>query len=48
MALVVEEEVGELFLEGFDLGVVADHDVGVVGIIEGVVLVVGLGVVEAF
>jgi hypothetical protein len=48
VAFVVNEEVGELGFEGFDFGVVADHDVGVVGVVESVVLVVGLGVVEAF
>ena len=37
-----------MFFQGFDFWVVADHDVGVAGIVEGVVLVVGLGVVEAF
>jgi hypothetical protein len=48
LAVVVDEEVGELLLEGVDFGAVADQDVGVVGVVEGVVLVVGLGVVEAF
>ena len=47
-AMVVDEEVGELLLEGVDFGAVADQDVGVVGVVQGIVLVVGLGVVEAF
>jgi hypothetical protein len=37
---VVYVEVGVVGFQGFDFWVVADHDVGVVGILEGVVLVV--------
>ena len=47
LSLVVLKELGELLLEGFDLGAVADLDIGVVGVVEGVVLVVAFGVVEA-
>src|SRR5580704_12984192 len=45
---VVLEELGELFFEGSYLGDVADLDVGVVGVLFGVVLVVVFGAVEAF
>ena len=48
MTFVVDVEVGVVGLERGDLGAVADHDVGVVGILEGVVLVVVLGAVEGF
>ena len=48
MAFVVDVEVGVVGFEGGDLGAVADFDVGVVGILEGVVLVVVLGAVEVF
>ncbi len=44
---VVLKQLGKLLLQGVDLGTVADHDVGVVGIVQGVVLVIALGVVEA-
>ena len=47
-SLVVHEEVGELLLEGFDLGTLADEDVRVARVVERVVLVIILGAVEAF
>ncbi len=47
LAFVVFEELGELGFEGGDFGAVAEFDVGVAGVMEGVVLVVGFGVVEA-
>src|ERR1035441_3100525 len=46
-SLVILEKLGELLFEGLDFGAVADQDVGVVGVVEGVVLMVGLGVVKA-
>lgn len=46
--MVVNEKVGELFLEGVDLGAIANHDVLVVGVVEGIILVVVLCVIEAF
>ena len=48
VAVVGDVELGVVGLEGGDLGAVADLDVAVVGIFEGVVLVVVLGAVEAF
>jgi len=48
VAVIWNVEVGVVGLEGRDLGAVADHDVRVVGIFEGVVLVVVFGAVEAF
>ena len=48
MAVIFDVEVGVVGFEGFDFGVVADHDVGVVGILEGVVLVVVFAGVEGF
>jgi hypothetical protein len=41
-------EVGELLLEMLDLGEVEGGDVGVVGMIRGVVLVVIFGAIEGF
>jgi len=35
-------------LQGFDFGAVADQDVGIARVVIGVVLVVVLGVIEAF
>ena len=48
VTVVVDVQVGVVGLECGDLGAVADLDVGVVGILEGVVLVVVLGAVEGF
>jgi len=45
-ALVILEQLGELLLERGDLGPVADQDVGVVGVVVCVVLVIALGVVK--
>jgi hypothetical protein len=39
-------EIWKLFLEIFDLREVADRDVGVVGVVSCVILVIGLGCVE--
>jgi hypothetical protein len=47
LAFVILEQLGELLLEGLDFGAIADQDIGIAGIVERVVLVVGLGVVEA-
>jgi hypothetical protein len=47
-AFVFDVEVGVVGFEGFDFGAVADHDVGVVGVLEGVVLVVVFAGVEGF
>ncbi len=47
-AFVGYVEVGVVGFQGFDFGVVADHDVGVVGILEGVVLVIVFAGVEGF
>jgi len=41
-------EIGELLLEVGDLGGVVDHDVGIVGMMDRVILVVGLGGIEGF
>jgi len=40
------EQVGKLLAESFDFGPVADQYVGIVGIVQSVVLMVGLSVVE--
>ncbi len=44
---VILEKFREFLLEGFDLRTVADHDVWVVGIVQGVILVVVLSIVKA-
>ncbi len=46
--MVFDVEFGVVGFEGFDFGAVADEDVGVVGIFEGVVLVVVFAGVEGF
>ena len=47
LALVVLKELWELLLKGTNFGAVADQDVRVIGIMERVVLMVGLRIVEA-
>ena len=48
LAVVLLEEFGKFLFERRNLGAVADHDVGVAGIVQRVVLMVRLRVVEAF
>jgi len=45
-ALVVLKQLRELLFECTNFGAIADKDVGIVGVMERVVLVIGLGIVE--